>query len=254
MYIEGELVMKAIMLVAGYATRLYPLTLNVPKALLPVGDKAILDYIVDEVVTIPEIDEIVVISNHKFYEHFVEWKNAKDIGVKITVLDDNTTDDSNKLGAIGDMNFAIETCGIDDDIIVLAGDNLFNYKLKDGYDYFKNVDKDVIFTKEIDSIDDLRRMANVELDENGKVLSLVEKPQNPKSNIAAFATYIYKKETLPIIKKYLDEGNNPDAPGFFPAYLHKIKDVYAYKFEGECIDIGTPESYKNVCENIDKFF
>ena len=106
----------------------------------------------------------------------------------------------------------------------------------------------MILVKEINEIEELRRMANVITDENGMVTNMEEKPQNPKSNIAAFASYIYKKDTVKMVKQYLDEGNNPDAPGFFPSWLHKQKPVYAYKFEGECYDIGTPKSYKEVDE------
>ena len=100
----------------------------------------------------------------------------------------------------------------------------------------------------MESLSDLQRMANATLSDEGKVLFMEEKPQNPKTNIAVFASYIYTKETVPLIKKYLDEGNNPDAPGFFPSWLYTKKDVYAYKFQGECYDIGTPQSYKEVCE------
>ncbi len=240
--------MKAIILAAGYATRLYPLTLNTPKALLPICGKAILDYIVEEIETIEIIDSLIIVSNDKFFKNFEDWKNTSKYRLDITVLNDNTTDDSNKLGAVGDINFAIKTLSIDDDVLVMAGDNIFTFRLKDYYDCFAEKNCDMILTKELDSLADLRRMANVQIDEAGKVLDMVEKPENPKSNIAAFASYIYKRETLPLIEEYLKKGNNPDAPGFFPSWLHKIKDVYAYTFEGECYDIGTPESYKEVNE------
>ncbi len=238
--------MKAIILAAGYATRLYPLTLNQPKALLPIADKAIIDYIVDEIEEIEKVDELIVISNEKFYPHFSQWAKMRKCRFPINVLNDKTTDDTNKLGAVGDMQFAIDTLGIDDDILVMAGDNIFTFKLKDFYDEYVKKNTDMILVKEINEIEELRRMANVMTDDAGNVLDMEEKPQNPKSNIAAFASYIYKKDTVKLIKKYLDEGNNPDAPGFFPSWLHKHKDVYAYKFEGECYDIGTPKSYKEV--------
>lgn len=240
--------MKALILAAGYATRLYPLTLDKPKALLPIAGKPILDYIVDQIETISEIDELIVVSNHKFYPHFTKWSEGRKSRLNLVVLNDNTTDDTNKLGAIGDINYAIEKLGIDDDLLVMAGDNIFTFALKDYYNAFKQRDCDMILVKEIDSINDLRRMANVETDGLGLVVGMVEKPQNPKTNLAAFASYIYKKDTVPMIKQYLDEGNNPDAPGFFPSWLYKQKSVYAYKFEGECYDIGTPESYKEVNE------
>ncbi|MBR3932777.1 MAG: nucleotidyltransferase family protein [Clostridia bacterium] len=244
--------MKAIILAAGYATRLYPLTIDKPKALLPIAGKPIIDYIVDQIETIGEIDELVVVSNHKFYPHFTDWANERQSRLNLIVLNDNTTDDTNKLGAIGDIEFAIENLKLDDDILVMAGDNIFTFKLKDYYNAFKENGCDQILVKELSSIDDLRRMANVVTDENGFVTDMEEKPQNPKTNLAAFASYIYKKDTVPMIKKYLDEGNNPDAPGFFPSWLYKHKKVFAYKFTGECYDIGTPQSYKEVNEIFEK--
>lgn len=240
--------MKAIILAAGYATRLYPLTIDKPKALLPIAGKPILDYIVDEIETIDSVSDLVIVSNDKFCANFEKWNEKRHSRINITVLNDNTTDDTNKLGAIGDIQFAIDKMQINDDILIMAGDNIFTFKLKDFYNSYLKNDKDMILVKELDSIDDLRRMANVETDENGKVIGMVEKPENPKSNMAAFASYIYKKDTVPLIKRYLDEGNNPDAPGFFPSWLYKQKDVYTYKFSGECYDIGTPKSYKEVNE------
>lgn len=240
--------MKAIVLSAGYATRLYPLTLNTPKGLLPIGKKSILDFITDEIQKVNEIDELFIISNHKFYDNFSDWAKTRETRLKITVFDDNTTDDSNKLGAIGDIWYTIEKGNINDDILVVAGDNFFTFDLRDYVEFYNKVKHDTILVSEMDSLSDLQRMANATLSDDGKVLFMEEKPQNPKTNIAVFASYIYTKETVPLIKKYLDEGNNPDAPGFFPSWLYTKKDVYAYKFQGECYDIGTPQSYKEVCE------
>lgn len=240
--------MKALILAAGYATRLYPLTLDRPKALLPIAGKAIIDYIVDQIETIEPIDELVVISNHKFYPHFSQWSKQRQSRLGIKILNDNTTDDSNKLGAIGDIQFAIDTLGIDDDLLIMAGDNIFTFELNNYYNAYISKNSDMILVKEMDNLSDLKRMANVETDSEGKVIGMEEKPENPKTNLAAFASYIYKKDTVPLIKQYLDEGNNPDAPGFFPSWLYKIKGLYAYKFTGECYDIGTHESYKEVNE------
>lgn len=241
--------MIAIILAAGYATRLYPLTIDKPKALLPVADKPILDYIISEIETIEEINKIVVISNNKFYKNFINWKENRINKIETIILNDNTMDDETKLGAIGDLQFAIETLNLEkEELLIIAGDNLFTFKLKDFYNEYKNKNSDMILVKEINEIEELRRMANVMVDKDMKVINMEEKPQNPKSNIAAFASYIYKKETVPLIKQYLSEGNNPDAPGFFPSWLYQRKDVYAYKFNGECYDIGTPTSYKQVNE------
>ena len=240
--------MKAIVLAAGYATRLYPLTLNKPKALLTIGKETILDFVVNEITTISEIDEIYIVTNDKFYEQFCQWNKMSKKSVKITVLNDNTIDDATKLGAIGDIQFVINKMNVADDILVMASDNIFTFKLSDFYNAFKCKYKDMILVSKIENEDDLKRMANVVMDEEGKVLDMVEKPAEPISNYAAFASYFYTKDTVPLFKKYLEEGNNPDAPGFFPSWLYKEKDVYAYEFFGECYDIGTPQAYKEVGE------
>ena len=139
--------MIALLLVAGYATRLYPLTINTPKPLLPVAGRPMLDYIADELDTLPDLTDICLISNHRFAEQFEQWAAARRLhspDITITVLDDGTTDDTNKRGAIGDMQFAVDTLHIDDDIVIIAGDNLFTYRLKDMYDHFRKIRKDLL--------------------------------------------------------------------------------------------------------------
>ncbi len=242
--------MKAIILVAGYATRLYPLTENMPKALLELDGKPILDYIVEQVNRIEDVNEIIIVSNDKFYQHFVDWKYENKIPIR--VLNDNSTNEENRLGAIGDIYFAVKSCDIDEEIMVIAGDNYFTYQLNDYYNYFKSQDKDCICVKTIEDYEDRKRYAIALLDENSKVIDLEEKPKEPKSDLAAFATYIYKKDTVPLFKEYLDSGNNKDAPGFFVQWLYKIKPVHAYRMNGDCFDIGTPESYREVNEIVKK--
>ncbi len=240
--------MIGIVLAAGYATRLYPLTKDRPKPLLPVSGKPIIDYIVDEMDTLPDLDTIIVVTNHRFAEHFEDWAATRKLtgGKKLVVLDDQTTDDANKLGAIGDIQLCIEHFGIDDDLLVIAGDNLFTYYLKDAYNYFLKYNEDTVLAREMEEGEDLTRYAIAELDDNNRVLNLVEKPKQPKTNIAVFATYFYKQETVPMFAQYLAEGNSPDAPGNFPAWLYPRKPVRVYLFDGDCIDIGTPESYAAV--------
>lgn len=257
--------MIALLLVAGYATRLYPLTLNTPKPLLPVGPKAMLDYITDEIDTLPDISKILLVTNHRFADNFQQWADARmkaqqealsssdvEAGRTVTpieVIDDGTTDNSNRLGAIGDIQYVIDTCGVNEDMVIIAGDNLFTYKLRDMYDFFREKDKDTLIAIHVEEVEQLRKLAVATLDEEGKVLDLAEKPQEPKSTTAIYATYFYRKDTLPLIRQYLDEGNTPDAPGNFPSWLYKRQDVYAYRAKGTCIDIGTPENYKDVCDH-----
>ena len=240
--------MIALILAAGYATRLYPLTINKPKALLPINNKPIIDYIVDEIETIDAVDEIVVISNHKFAGCFHEWADSLKSGKKITVLDDGTSSEETRRGAIGDILFVIDEKNIDEEVLVIAGDNFFTYSLKDYYDYYKKIDKDCVCVKRFENREMLKQFGVALLDENSKVLEIEEKPAQPKTNMAVYATYMYKRDTVPMFRQYIQEGNKPDAPGYFLEWLYKRKEVYAYTFEGECYDIGTPESYRSVCE------
>ncbi|WP_405726123.1 nucleotidyltransferase family protein [Anaerotignum sp.] len=244
--------MKAIILAAGYATRLYPLTLNRPKALLPIGKKPIIDHIVEKMDAVEELDEIFVVSNDKFASHFEAWAKTAKSRVPITVLNDGTTDDSNKRGAIGDIAFVIEEAKVDDDLMVIAGDNFFTYSLADYVRFFREKDRDCVCVKVWEDESQLSQFGIALLDEKGMVLDIEEKPAKPKSNTAVFAAYLYKKETVPLFAEYLAAGNKPDAPGNFPAWLYLRKEVYAYTFEGECYDIGTPDSYREVCEMYDK--
>lgn len=240
--------MKAIILVAGYATRLYPLTLNTPKALLPINEKPIIDYIVEQVNTIKSIDCIYVVSNHKFAEQFYAWQSKKNNPVQIKVIDDGTEDEDTRRGAVGDIYYAVEKENIDDEVIIIAGDNFFTYSLLEYYEFYKNIGHDCVCVKKFDDKEMIKQLGVALLDENDKVINIEEKPQNPKSDTAVFATYIYKKETVPLFKKYLDEGNKPDAPGYFVQWLYSRKDVYAYRMNGECYDIGTHKAYEEIQE------
>ena len=239
--------MKAIILAAGYATRLYPLTKNTPKALLDIKGTTILDHILEKVEKINEINEIVIVSNNKFYSNFLNWKKTYKGKCLVTILNDNTNSNEDRLGAIGDINFAIETKKINEDIIILASDNYFSFELTNLYEYYKEKNSDCITgTYADEELLAQKRFAVAKIDNTDQVIDLEEKPDNPKSNIIAYAIYIYKKETLPLFKEYLNEGNSKDAPGNFPSWLHKKKPIYCYKFTGSCIDIGTVEAYNNI--------
>lgn len=240
--------MKCILLCAGYATRLFPITKNFPKALLDIGDKPLLDYILDEVNTIDEVNEIIVITNNRYYEHFDKWAKSKNNKKDIVVMNDMTTSNEDRLGAIGDIMFVIDNKKINDDLLIIAGDNLFTYKLNDVLNYYRKIRKPVVCVKKHDDIDLLKRLAVAKIDKNNKIVDLVEKPSNPQSNLGVYATYIYPKNIISYFKKYKDEGNNMDAPGNFVQYLYKKEDVYAYSFDGECYDVGTHETLKEVNE------
>lgn len=239
--------MKCILLCAGYATRLFPLTENFPKALLEIEDnKPLLNYILDEVNTIDEVDEIFVVTNNRYSKHFEEWVKNVSSKKPIKVINDHTNTNEDRLGAIGDISYVINLENVNDDVLIIAGDTLFDYKLLDLISYYKKVNAPIIACKEINDIEVLKRCATVKVDENNKIIDLVEKNNNPASNIVAFATYVYPKEVLPYFNTYLQEGNNPDAPGYFAEYLYKKVPVYSYLFAGDCFDVGTHESLKEV--------
>lgn len=245
--------MKAIILAAGYATRLYPLTENVPKPLLEVAGKTILDFIVEKIDRVSEVDEVIIVTNDKFSGHFSEWNETSNYSKKITVVNDGTLTNETRLGAIGDIQYIIEHLDISDDLMILAGDNLFDFELTDFVSYFNEVGTDCITSYVEENTAQVKRAGVVELDEVQKVLSFEEKPAEPRSNYCVPAFYLYKKETLPLFREYLEEGNNPDAPGHFVPYLIDKKAVHAFLFEGKRYDIGTVESYqavKDVFENL----
>lgn len=241
--------MKCILLCAGYATRLFPLTKNFPKALLKVGPKTILDYIVDDLDKVDEIDDIYIITNNKYYSHFLEYtKNKKNISKEITVINDGTTSNSDRLGAIGDIIYTLKTQNIDDDILVMASDNLYTFAIKEFIDFYNKTSCSCVALKTSYDLEELRRFAVTNIDSNNTIIDFTEKPKNPKYNYAACALYIYKKEHLPYFDKYIAEGNNKDAPGNFVAYLYKKENVKGFVFNGECYDIGTHESLKEMNE------
>ncbi len=250
--------MKAIILAAGYATRLYPLTENLPKALLPIGNKAMMDYLVEGLAEIQELNDVHIVTNHRFAGQFEEWVAKADEegrypSLKFSVWDDGTTSNDDRLGAVGDMQFVAEHVVLDDDVIVAASDNFFTFPLNLFTDEFKKQGRDMLLAGRIDDIDTLRRFAVATLAEDGLVTSFVEKPQDPPSNTGIYAMYIYKKETMALLREYLEGGNNPDSPGRFPEWLfRKGSPLGAYVFEGECIDIGTFESYEEVCTRFGK--
>ncbi len=238
--------MKCIILAAGYATRLYPLTKDKPKPLLEVAGKPILNHLFEKIQKVDDINEVFIITNDKFYGHFQKWGQRILSSKRITVVNDKTTDNENRLGAIADIQYVIDLKKLDDNLMVLAGDNLFDFLLTDFVAFFKKTGSDCISTHEIRDMERLKRTGVIEVNEKWKVISFEEKPKIPKSNLAAPPFYIYRKETLPLVDRYLKEGNNPDAPGNLIPWLIRQRDVYAYKFNGNRYDIGTPESYQAV--------
>ncbi len=228
--------MKCLFLAAGYSTRLYPLTEKLAKPLISVAGEKIIDRLVKQINEI--CDEIIVVTNDKFYEQFVKWKGDKE---NIKIINDGTLSNDDRLGAIGDIQFVLEKEKINEDMLVICGDNIFDFDLKESYNYFLEKEKSVILLMNVD-LEQARKGGVVELDENNKIVYFKEKDENPKTLLYCIPIYFYKKEDLKKVKKYLDGGNNPDAPGFYLDWLHKESEVYGYRYEGNWFDIGDFES------------
>jgi glucose-1-phosphate thymidylyltransferase len=240
--------MKCILLAAGYATRLYPLTKTVPKSLLIVGSRTILDRILEKVERIGPVDEIILVTNAFFRNHFERAARSFCSRKRLTVVSDGSTCNDDRLGAIADLHFAIQERSLDEDLLVLAGDNLFDFELSDFVNFFIRISADCVTTHQIMDIEALKRTGVIELTADGRILTFQEKPRNPKTRWAVPPFYLYRRETLPLIKEYLDSGGNPDAPGNLIPWLIERRPVFAYAFEGNRYDIGSLESYSKVQE------
>lgn len=245
--------MKCIVLAAGYATRLYPLTQNFPKPLLEVSGKSILDWLLEDVQSTGMIDEVIVVSNHRFCDIFNKWANeAADRlkGLKLTVLDDGSTDNDNRLGAVRNIAFAINQCNLDSDVLVLAGDNLLDFSIKGFLDFYNDKKTTCIMRHFESSIEKLQRTGVVEVDDEDKVISMEEKPKEPKSNWAVPPFYVYGSDDLSVIVECVNsEEINLDAPGGFIEWFCKRRPVYAYEMPGKRYDIGNKESLEWIRKN-----
>lgn len=236
--------MKCLILAAGYATRLYPLTENFPKPLLTVGDKTILDWLIDDIDTLGAVDEYVVISNHKFAEHFEAWAKGK--SQKITVVDDGTSTNDTRLGAVCDIQFAIDKLGLDDDMLVIAGDNVLDFSLTHFIEYAKEKGASCIMRYYEPETKKLLKSGVVTIDESDRVLKMTEKSPEPATNWCTPPFYYYTREAARLVKVGIDEGCGIDAPGSFIAWLSERRPVYAFLMPGKRYDIGNLESYEAV--------
>ena len=237
--------MKCLILAAGYATRLYPLTENFPKPLLKVGEKTILDWLIEDIDKAGCVDEYVVISNHKFAPIFEDW--AKD--AKITVLDDGTSSNETRLGAVKDIQFAIDQLGLDDDLLVIAGDNLLDFSLVRFIEYAQSKGTSCVMRYYEPSIEKLRKTGVATVDDEGLILSMVEKPAEPQSHWCCPPFYFYRRADVPLVKAGIDSGCGVDAPGSFIAWLATQTPVYAWPMPGRRYDIGNLASYEEVQQN-----
>ncbi|PYK99231.1 MAG: hypothetical protein DME32_13110 [Verrucomicrobia bacterium] len=245
--------MNVLILAAGYATRLYPLTLDKAKPLLAVAGKPMLAWVVDNLRGVAGIKTVYIVTNAKFAADFESWaKNyqRKNPKLRFKVVNDGSTDDNNKLGAIGDINLVLtrENVG-NSDLLVIAGDNLFRESLKQFIDYAKKTEA-TVGVHEITDADAIKKYGVVTVDADGVITNFEEKPKEPKSNLAAIALYFYSKDILPLFTTYIAAGNNPDQPGLFLQWLYPRKPVKTFEITGQWLDIGS----KATLEEANKVF
>ena len=232
--------MKAVVLAAGYATRLYPLTLDRPKALLPVGGKPMLERLLERLDEVEGLDGTYVVTNAKFAGTFREWAEGAEAGLEI--VDDGTTDEETRLGAIGDLDLVIREGGIDDDLIVLAGDNLFSESIAGFPAFALTKGGAALGVYDVGDLDAIRSYAAIELDGDDRVVRLEEKPERPRTTLAGIALYFYPRDGLGLVRDYLDAGNNPDQPGRLVEWLYPRTPVYGWRLPGRWYDVGSKET------------
>jgi glucose-1-phosphate thymidylyltransferase len=245
--------MKLIILGAGYATRLYPLTLNQPKPLLAVAGKPMIEHVLDNLAPIREVDHVFVVTNAKFAGHFQRWADGyrADRGAAdFTIINDRSTDDSNKLGAIGDLHLGLREGEVNDDIIVVAGDNLFSHGLGEFGEFCREKNAPVLAVYDVGDLEEIKKYNSIDVDESGRITFFEEKPAHPKSTLTGIALYFYPKAALPLIRRYIAEGNNPDQPGRLVQWMYTRTPFYTWKVPGIWYDVGSKETL----EEADRIF
>jgi glucose-1-phosphate thymidylyltransferase len=238
--------MKALILCAGYATRLYPLTENQPKPLLKVGGKEIINHILDKISGL-NVEIIYVVTNNKFYRHFLSWKNELDDEIPIKIINDGTLSNEDRLGSIGDIHFILEQENITDDLLVIAGDNLFGFSLHDFVDFFNSNQTSIVAFRDLNDLEKVKGKFGVGILEGTRVKDFEEKPMEPKSALASTACYLFSKKDLGHVK-YLVESGNADAPGNLIKHLAQNTEVHGFVFDEHWFDIGSFESLKEAEE------
>ena len=244
--------MKNIVIAAGYATRLGELTKNFPKPLLKIGENTILGRMLDDIDKIPEIDEHIIITNHKFAGIFEEWAAKQSYTKPVTIVDDGTETNDTRLGAVCDLLFAMDKLKIDDDMLVVAADNILFFSFQEFVDFAKAKGTSCIMCHEQPSIEKLQRTGVIVLDDNDKVLNMEEKPQEPKSRWAVPPFYIYKKKDLEKVRHSVENGCGKDAPGNLAHYMVEQVEMHAWKMTAGRFDIGSLDTYKEACEKFEK--
>lgn len=241
--------MKCIILAAGYSTRLHPLTEHKPKQLLEIGGKFMIEHILDKVYEVKDIDEVLIVVNNKFYSQFADWMDSYSgkgcAKLKLTLINDGTNTKEERLGAVGDMAFAIENQNINDNVLIIGSDNLFECNLNNQVKIFKETGAPVVAARDLgDPAKLARKFGVVMVDSSSKIINFEEKPEQPKSSLASTCIYLYTKDDIKELRKCIEENNKPDNTGDFVKYLMAKKDVYCYRFNELWYDIGSHEELK----------
>lgn len=235
--------MKVIILAAGYGTRLYPLIVDTPKALLEVCGKTLIDHIYDKVTNIARVNEILVVTNDKFYPHLMQWAQAKKNPKQtITIVNDGTKTPEDRLGSIGDINFVLQSKKVADDVLVVGSDNLFDYGLDDYCQFSQG--RLTLGLYDIGDKSQATKYGVVAIDAKAKVVSFEEKPAQPKSSLIAMCLYYFPQATLPLVNQYLVETKKSDKAGEYIKWLSEKNNVFGFNFSGRWYDIGSIESYQ----------
>lgn len=240
--------MKTIIIAAGYATRLGELTKNFPKPLLKIGSKTILGRLLDDIDPIADIDEHIIVTNHRFASVFEDWAHKQQYVKPIRIIDDGTSSNETRLGAVGDLLFAMQQLKQDDDLLVVAADNLLFFHFQEFVDFAKEKKTSCIMYHEQPSIEKLQRTGVVVLDDNNRVIEMAEKPQQPKTHHAVPPFYLYMRKDLCLIRHSLENGCGNDAPGNLAHYLVEHTIMHAWPMNGERFDIGSLDTYYEACE------
>lgn len=240
--------MKSIVIAAGYATRLGELTRNTPKPLLKIGETTILDRLLRDIDTIPDVTEHIVVTNHKFASAFEQWKRDSHYSKPVTIVDDGTTTNETRLGAVCDLLYAIDTLHLDDDLLVVAADNLLFFTFRDFVEFAQQKQTSCIMCHHQPSVEKLQRTGVVVLDDNHRVLEMAEKPQEPKTHWAVPPFYIYLRKDLDLVRHAVENGCGKDAPGNLAHYMVEHTMMHAWPMNGGRFDIGSPDTYYEACE------
>lgn len=243
--------MNVIILAAGYATRLYPLTLDKAKPLLEVGGRPMIEWVADNLADVPEVEAIYIVTNDKFANDFRAWADRyqdRQRKFNLQIVNDGSKSDDDKLGAIGDINFVITRENLaQNDLLIIAGDNLFSESLRDFVNYAKKTVATVA-VYDVGDLEAIKKYGNITIDSNNVITHFEEKPEKPRSTLAALAIYYYSPEVVSLLTTYLAAGNNPDQPGRFVEWLHQRKPVKAFQIKGKWLDIGSKETLEEANE------